>query len=257
MKASNLSFAGAGNVAGSLCRILFQTGHRIVRIVSETETRGRGLSRECGASWSQELIFNGETDIIIVSVPDSRLANVLSGIKCHPETVIAHTAGSFGLDVFPEYIRNKGVFYPLQTFTAGREINFDGLPFLIEADNQITAKTLENLALSVKGKVHFTDLERRIKAHLAAVFICNFTNHMLTIGKEIASEADIPFQWFEHLVMETISKALEKGPENSQTGPAVRKDHNTIKKHLELLSLSPGLQKLYNDVTQSIILHHK
>lgn len=253
----NLSFAGAGRVAEALCREMYRAGHRIIKIVSESPSSGKSLAIECDALWSGELNFNDRTDIIIVAVPDQRLADVLSEIQCSPDTLIAHTAGSYGLDVFPDHIKNKGVFYPLQTFSKGRNINFIDLPFLLETNNGYTAEMLGKLALSIKGKVHFIDVERRKKVHLAAVFICNFTNYMLTIGKEITAGADIPFEWFENLIRETISKALENGPEFSQTGPAVRNDMNTIGKHLELLSSSPDIQKLYNDITQSIIQHYK
>ena len=74
--------------------------------------------------------------------------------------------------------------------------------------------------------------------HLAAVFVCNFTNHMITLGREVSLKADYPFEILTPLIKETISKALDSGPENSQTGPAVRNDRNTIEKHLELLSFS-------------------
>jgi predicted short-subunit dehydrogenase-like oxidoreductase (DUF2520 family) len=93
--------------------------------------------------------------------------------------------------------------------------------------------------------------------HASAVFVNNFTNFMLTEGKEIALKAGFPFEILEPLIKETISKALEKGPDSSQTGPAVRNDLNTIKKHMELLSFSPDLRKLYGEVTQSILKHYK
>jgi predicted short-subunit dehydrogenase-like oxidoreductase (DUF2520 family) len=92
--------------------------------------------------------------------------------------------------------------------------------------------------------------------HLAAVFICNFTNHMLTGGKLVADKANIPFEIFYPLLRETISKAIELGPEKSQTGPALRNDLNTIEKHMELLSFSPELKKIYKEITMSIINYH-
>jgi predicted short-subunit dehydrogenase-like oxidoreductase (DUF2520 family) len=93
--------------------------------------------------------------------------------------------------------------------------------------------------------------------HLAAVFVNNFTNHMLRTGKEIASMAGFSFEVLEPLVNETISKALDIGPENSQTGPAVRNDLNTIEKHLDLLSFSPEMQDMYREITRSIITYNK
>ena len=60
----------------------------------------------------------------------------------------------------------------------------------------------------------------------------------------------------EPLIKETFSKAMDIGPENAQTGPAIRNDQNTIEKHLELLSFSPELQRIYGEMTRSIITYY-
>ncbi|MEI8224316.1 MAG: DUF2520 domain-containing protein [Bacteroidota bacterium] len=252
----NISFAGAGRVAGALCRELYHVGFRIDLIVSESENSGRLLADSCKASWSTNLKFPDSTGVIIVAVPDHRIKSVLSTLKCRPDTLVVHTAGSIGLDVFPEHIKRKGIFYPLQTFSKERKVVFKDLPFLLESSDKESLVILENLAGSIGGKVHFVDTEHRRMLHLAAVFVCNFTNHMLTAGKELAFNAGFPFEVLGPLVKETISKAMDTGPENSQTGPAVRNDQNTIEKHLELLSFSPELQRLYSELTRSIIKYY-
>ncbi|MDQ1296454.1 MAG: hypothetical protein QG611_432 [Bacteroidota bacterium] len=249
----NLSFAGAGRVAGALCMKMHHSGMRILQVISETETSGKPLARDCNAEWSELLSFHDSNDIIIVAVPDHRLKEVIKSIRCNEKTIVAHTAGSYGLEVFPDSIKRKGVFYPLQTFTKGRNIAFRDLPFLLEASDNDTGEILRKLAESTGGKAWFVDIERRKTLHLAAVFVNNFINHMLATGKELTSTVSLPFNMLEPLIMETISKALEDGPEKSQTGPAVRNDRDTIEKHMDLLSFSPELQNVYREVTRSII----
>lgn len=253
----NISFAGEGRVAGALCREMFYAGFNIELIVSESEKNGRSVADSCKASWSPGLIFPDSTDIIIVAVPDHRLKSVLDKIKCRPETLVAHTAGSIGIDVFPEQMIRKGIFYPLQTFSKDRKVIFKDLPFLLESSDKQSSAILENLAKSIGGKVYFIDTEHRRMLHLAAVFACNFTNHMLTMGQEVALKAGFPFDVLGPLIEETFSKAMDIGPENSQTGPAVRNDQKTIEKHLELLSFSPELQRIYSEMTRSIINYYK
>jgi predicted short-subunit dehydrogenase-like oxidoreductase (DUF2520 family) len=252
-----ISFAGAGRVAEALCKELFHAGFRIDKIVSETKDSGTLLADACQATWSSDLLFGDSTKILIIAVPDHRLKSVLGYIKCAPETLVVHTAGSFGLDIFPEHIKHKGIFYPLQTFSKGRKVNFMDLPFLLESSNDESSAILRKLVESIHGEVHFVDTDHRRMLHLAAVFICNFTNHMLTMGKEVTLKAGFSFELLVPLLKETISKAIDSGPENSQTGPAVRHDQNTIEKHLELLSFSPELQKIYNEMTKSIIEYYK
>jgi predicted short-subunit dehydrogenase-like oxidoreductase (DUF2520 family) len=257
MTRHNISFAGAGRVAGALCSIMYSVSCNIELIVSESEKNGISLADLCGASWSPELVFPDSTDIIIVSVPDNRLENVLHKIICRSETLVVHTAGSIGLDIFPEHIKKKGIFYPLQTFSTARNVDFEGLPFFLESSDDRSSKILKELAESIGGKVYYADTANRRKLHLAAVFVCNFTNHMLSLGKELALNAGFTFDVLKPLIEETISKAIDIGPENSQTGPAVRHDQNTIEKHLKLLSFSAELQKIYRDLTKSIINYHK
>ena len=79
---------------------------------------------------------------------------------------------------------------------------------------------------------------------------------MLTRGKEIAEKTGVPFEIFFPLILETMSKAMDLGPEKSQTGPAVRNDQNTIERHMDLLSFSPELKKIYREITLSIIDYH-
>jgi predicted short-subunit dehydrogenase-like oxidoreductase (DUF2520 family) len=253
----NLSFAGAGRVAGALCREMYSRGINIHYIVSESQTSAKLLADECGASWSADLVFDEPADIIIVAVPDHRLQIILSSIKCPENTLVAHTAGSFGLEVFPSSLKNTGVFYPLQTFSKERKISFSDLPFFIEASSSENEAMLKNLAESIGGKIYVVDKEHRKLLHLAAVFVCNFVNHMLTAGKEITTKAGLSYEVLEPLIAETISKAMELGPDQSQTGPAVRNDKNTIAKHIDLLSFSPELQNIYKDVTESIIKYYK
>ena len=253
----SISFAGAGKVAGALCRGLFHSGSEIIKIVSETWSDGLILADSCKARWSSKPEFADNENVVIVAVPDHRLGEVLSSIKCHEKCLVAHTAGSYGLEVFPSSIKHKGILYPLQTFSEGREIIFNGLPFLLEASDDYSGKILGNIVESLGGTGRFIDTEQRRIVHLAAVFINNFTNYMLTSGNEIAARAGVSLEIFEPLIRETVSKALQNGPEASQTGPAVRNDLNTVKMHLDLLSFSPELQNMYRQLTDSIIKHYK
>jgi len=252
----NISFVGAGRVASALCKEIFRAGFNVELIVSLSEKNGRSLAESCNASWSPEPLFPVTIDLIIVAVPDHRLKSVLKEIVCSPDTLVAHTAGSIGLDVFPKPINRKGIFYPLQTFSGGRKVDFKELPILLESSDQISYEILEDLAASIGGKTYSVNSEQRMMLHLAAVYISNFTNHLLTRGKQLAHNAGFPFEILYPLLKETVSKAMDIGPEESQTGPAVRNDRSTIERHLKLLSFSPEMNRIYNDITMSIIKYH-
>lgn len=240
-----------------MCRELYQRGHSIVHIVSRNGVAGRRLADSVKSTWSDDLSFPDSTQILLIAVPDHNLEEVLKKVRCRESVIIAHTAGSLGLDVFPEKLKNTGVFYPLQTFSDKRKLDLSGVPLFIEGSDQNCTEILKSLAETISSSVHLSDTAHRRLLHLAAVYVCNFTNYLLTIGKEISKVAEIPFETLHPLIIETVNKALELGPENSQTGPAVRNDLNIIEEHLDLLSFSPELKNIYDLITKSIISYYK
>jgi len=256
MKHLTISFIGAGRVAGALCMELFSKGYHIKKIVSRSKAAGEALARQCGAVWSNTAEFSENTDVIFVAVSDRNIGEVLDKLKCSQKTIVAHTAASFGLDVFPEKITRKAVFYPLQTFSHGRKIDFNELPVFIETPDEAITSVMVGVAESIGAKVFFADLQSRKMLHLAAVIVSNFTNHLLARGKDIAIKSGFTFEELKPLIMETISKAFDNSPENSQTGPAERNDKITISKHLEMLSFDSDLERIYNDISTSIINYH-
>jgi len=257
MKQYSLSFAGAGKVATALCRELYRKKFKISQVYSRSARGAEELAGYCMASSISRPEYSNDTSLIIVAVPDHKLAEVLHAIKCPDETVVAHTAGSFGLDIFPDYLKHTGVLYPLQTFTAGREIDFGSVPFFIEASDERSSSLLSSVAGSIGAGVYHSDTVHRRLLHLAAVFACNFTNHLLENSKDIAEKAGFDFDVLKPLITETFRKAVELGPENSQTGPAVRNDTVTINKHRELIADSERLLKVYEVLTESILNYYK
>lgn len=253
----HISFAGAGRVASGLCRELFRLDYPVDMVVSLTEKSGKALAGSVAAAWSQNLTFPETTGLIIVAVPDNKLESVLSSIDCSNKTAVVHTAGSYGLDAFPGKIMKKGVFYPLQTFSHERDLNFSEIPFLLESNDESTREMIHEIASALSRNVSFVDVGKRRLIHLSAIFVSNFTNFMFTAGNEIAHKAGFNLKILEPLIKETVSKALDMGPQRSQTGPAFRNDTITIEKHLRLLSSTPELSELYKSVTQSIIDYYK
>jgi len=244
-------------VAGILCGEFFSKGHKIVQIASAGRKNGPALASSCDAEWLDNLNFSSPADFIIVAVPDNQLGEVLQKIKCPSGAIIVHTAGSYGLDVFPAHLRNCGVFYPLQTFTAGRKINLDEVPVFLEASDSNVMAELKGLASVITSRIYESVTEHRRMLHLAAVFACNFTNHMFTLASQICRKTPYNPEVLFPLIKETVNKAVEIGPEVSQTGPAIRNDTLTIKKHLELLSFSEEMQKIYSEITDSISKYYK
>lgn len=190
-----------------------------------------------------------EADVYIISVSDNAIAEVSNNLP-FTNRLVVHTSGTSELSVLNSKNR-KGVFYPLQTFSKDKEIDFSSIPICLEAENDADFKTLEKLAQNLSQKVFDISSEQRKSLHVTAVFVCNFVNHMYTIGNQICEENNVPFEVLQPLILETAHKITTLKPEAAQTGPALRKDTKTINKHLEFLQES-NYQELYKLLTQSI-----
>lgn len=185
-------------------------------------------------------------DVTIIAVSDDVIAEVSSKIK---NTFVVHTSGSVALNDLKNN-SNKGVFYMLQTFSKEKEVNFSEVPFCLEATNEKEYLLLEKLAESIGKKIYPINSKQRKTLHVAAVFVNNFTNHLFKIGNDICEENNVPFEILQPLIKETALKIETLSPEKAQTGPAIRKDKETIKNHLNLLNKEQ--QEIYTILTKSI-----
>jgi len=158
------------------------------------------------------------------------------------------------MNSLPTQIR-KGVFYPLQTFSKQKEVNFKGIPICIEASRKEDVEMLQKIATALSDSVYKISSDQRKSLHLAAVFINNFSNHMYQIGNEICEENALPFSILKPLIKETAAKIDALDPKQAQTGPAKRNDQQTIAKQLKQLE-NKSYKKVYEVLTESIIQTH-
>ena len=251
-----VAIIGAGNLATRVSLELHNKGIEIAQVYSRTVTSALSLARMLGCNYvTKPEKITTDADIYLISVSDMIVADLLSKVNFNNK-LVAHTAGSIPLDDLKKYSKNYGVFYPLQTFSKFRDVNFIRIPFCIEANNKENEKILMELASVISKDVRLINSEQRKQLHLAAVFASNFVNHMYSIAFELLEEKDIPFDIIRPLINETASKIKNMTPRAAQTGPAVRLDKNIMQEHLLLLNKHPKLKKLYSQLSENINDYH-
>lgn len=244
-------FLGSGNVATRLAIALKKVGHEIVQVYSRTGKNATLLAEKTGAEPINEVArVTDAADLYIFSVKDDALPDIIANMPS-VKGVWVHTAGSVSMDLFSSHAKEYGVLYPLQTFSRDREVDFAHIPFFIEGSSMETVQLLGELAGTLSAHVHRLSEEKRATLHLAAVFACNFTNHMYALADEIIGEEGIPFDVLKPLITETAAKVMEMRPREAQTGPAVRFDEKVMQVHLERLN-SIAMKELYMQVSKSI-----
>ena len=244
---------GAGNVATHLALALHHAGHEIVQIYSRTESSAKALASQINAQFTNEIEkIQNEAELYIYAVSDSALAD-LSENNFAPDAIHVHTAGSVSMDIFEGKRKHFGVFYPLQTFTKSKPVNFAEIPVFVEGNNNEVVETLSELASTISNQHFELNSEQRMKMHLSAVFCCNFVNYFYSVAYQLVKENDLPFEVLVPLIMETADKIKTLNPTEAQTGPARRNDIPVMEKHLTLLNNHPEWQQLYNQLSKMIL----
>lgn len=239
---------GSGNVAQHLIQVLLQAKN--VDLVQAFARNPNHLSHLLPSTKiTSDYQKIAEADLYIISISDNAIAEVSEQLPFENRLVV-HTSGSSDITVLSDKNR-KGVFYPLQTFSKNKAIDFTPIPMCLEAENQNDYQILEQVAKSLSQKVFAISSEQRRSLHVSAVFVCNFVNHLYQIGNQICEENNIPFEVLHPLIQETAQKIKELSPSEAQTGPAVRNDTKTIEKHLAFLE-NENYKKIYELLTQSI-----
>jgi len=238
---------GSGNVAYHLVKAFKQNNLEIHQIFGRNEGELSKISNEFHIPYSTEKLEDAE--LYIIAVSDSAVENVSELIK-NENALVAHTSGSLPMKIMNGNYR-KASFYPLQTFSKNKNLDYSKIPFFIEADNQIDEKSLMELASIISDNVEVSTYEKRKYIHLTAVFACNFVNHLFARAKEISDSQDLDFNYFIPLIDETVEKIHHLDPKSAQTGPAVRGDERILQLHEELISDEEHL-KIYRLMNESI-----
>lgn len=245
---------GAGNLATSLGKALLDAGHDILQVFSRTIESAAKLADLCGAAPVNDISkVRDDADLYVLSVKDSALAELIPQLcKGKESHVFVHTAGSVSMDIFQGMAIHYGVFYPMQTFSKSRLVDFENIPCFVEGSDEFSLHLLDSLARELSNSVYHLSSADRKYLHLSAVFACNFVNHCYAISQDILGKHGVPFDVMLPLIDETARKIHEMSPIDAQTGPAVRYDGNVIREQSLLLRDNPMLKEIYDRMSMSI-----
>ncbi|MCI9845659.1 Rossmann-like and DUF2520 domain-containing protein [Flavobacterium pectinovorum] len=190
-----------------------------------------------------------DADLYVIAITDDAISEVSAQLPFQNRLVV-HTSGTSSIAVLNSKNR-RGVFYPLQTFSKAKPVDFSIIPICLEAESEADYTILETVAKSISNAVFSISSEQRKALHVSAVFVNNFTNHLYQIGQEICEEHQVPFEILKPLIEETADKIKTLKPIDAQTGPAKRHDSTTIEAHLNYLT-NQTQKDIYKILTQSI-----
>ena len=248
----NIVIIGSGNVATHMGVALFQANNNILQVYSRQRENAIALANTINAQAITDLnAIDQEADLYIVSLKDDVLEDVIDLMPLL-NGIVVHTAGSVPLSVLSRFDK-YGVFYPFQTFTKSAELIFRHVPILVESNDDEVFEKLWRLANSLSDTVLKANSKQRGHLHIAAVYACNFVNHMYRLADEVLKESELPFELLHPLIAETAAKVQKMAPEAAQTGPAIRNDQKIMDKHIDILEGNDEWQGIYKALSESII----
>lgn len=251
-----ITLIGAGRVANHLGPALKKAGHRFGQVYSRTMVHATDLAAVLGAeAVDQPSTIKPGADVYLCALSDDALTVVLDCLPLNQgdNPLLVHTAGSLPLSVLAPYTNRAAVLYPLQTFSPGRVLDLTSLPIFVEATDEASLQVVSALAAGVSSVVKPLGSEQRLTLHLAAVFACNFVNHLYGEAGRLLEEEGLDFSLLLPLIDETAAKVHDLTPREAQTGPAVRNDLRVINKHVARLDTHPQRAALYKLLSEHIL----
>ncbi|HWA35128.1 MAG TPA: DUF2520 domain-containing protein [Cyclobacteriaceae bacterium] len=251
-----LSFIGSGNLAWHLAPALENAGYVVTEVYSRNPRHAEDLTeRLYQAEVRHSLDFSASSSsVFIIAASDDAIEDIATEIVLPDESFLLHTSGSQPLDLLQfAATENTGVFYPLQTFSKNKRVDFKTVPIFLESNNEETSRLMTTLGKAISNDVRKIGSMERKALHVAAVFASNFANHMLTLSKDILQKNSLDFDLLKPLIAETFNKSLTNGPDRSQTGPAVRGDLEILDRHIEFLQDDKTMGEIYRLISQDIL----
>lgn len=251
----SITIIGAGNVGQHLAKRLHACGQHLCQIFSRTPAKAKRVAKAVGAKGISNLNdVTPEADLYILAITDDATALVTEQIAFlnQHQKIVVHTSGSVSSQVFEGYFDHYGIFYPLQTFSAEKSVDFEQLPFCIYGNRPAIQRNLMTLAQSICPNVYAVDDAQRGVLHIAAVLVNNFTNRLYAMAHHICQDQHLPFELLLPLIHETVRKIEHTPPDQVQTGPAMRGDVQTIERHRKFLEVYPNYLALYQLFTSQL-----
>ena len=249
---NKIAIVGTGNVTHHLSDVFVNNNIGITCFASRNHDRAITLAAIRNSVASEISSISKDVDLIIIAVSDDAISDVVQKIP-FGNYIVVHTSGSISIDVFKNRFEKYGVFYPLQSFSKSREVDFSEIPLLVEGNTEATTDSLYTLAKRISGRVEKMGSEKRGMLHLSAVIANNFVNFLAAKSYGFLEHNNIDGTLLQPLIKETIARLQTHHPNEMQTGPAKRNDKKTIEKHLKQLESNPKLQSLYRLISQQII----
>jgi predicted short-subunit dehydrogenase-like oxidoreductase (DUF2520 family) len=262
----SISIVGPGNLGTALAIELARIGYPVRQIFSRPKSAavktGHALARRVKA----QHLFVGEaaldSDILWLTVPDDAITEVaeqLAPTQAWRGKVVLHPSGALTSDELAA-LKARGAkvasAHPMMTFVRGRKPAWRGVAFALEGDAG-AVQTAFMIARDLGGNPFQIAKENKALYHAFGAFASPLLVALMSAMEQVAEAAGVPpkkaKQMVWPLLSQTLQNYLEKGGARAFSGPLVRGDVKTVRKHLEELRRAPEAREVYLALARAAI----
>lgn len=249
----NIVIIGSGNIASQLAKAFYAADNKIMQIYSRTLANAQALANVVNSDAIADLSkIDKSADLYIIAVVDDVISTIANQLPTDLSGIVIHTSGATSIDILGVF-QNRGVIYPPQSINKDIQTDIDLIPFGVEGNSPETLEKLFSFIQSIAPKSFPCTSKQRLALHIAAVMANNFSNALFQMAADILKHEQLDFELIRPIILETAIKVQNHLPSHTQTGPAVRNDFKVIDKHLQFLSQTPDVSKIYQLLTDFIV----
>ena len=256
-KKPSIVIVGAGNLATALASSLRGAGYRIEAVIGrakgKSRTRARELATRVGARAASDAI-GLKSRILWLCVPDGEIARasvVLADTFDGAGKIALHSSGALGSDEL-QPLKGKGAavasVHPLMTFVKGSASSFEGVPFAIEGD-AVAVHVARGVVRDLGGDAYTIRKAEKNAYHAWGTFASPLLTALLATAEQVAELAGVKRraarQRMLPILLRTVQNYGNLGAGKGFSGPIVRGDVETVRRHLEVLRQSPVSRRVY------------
>ena len=258
-----IAIVGAGKLGAALAISLRGAGYSISEIVSRdgegSRRRAKALARRAGTVAATLRKAALRADLVWFCVPDGEIEKCarLLAARDWKGKIAVHSSGAMTSDEL-SVLRKRGAHvasvHPMMTFVEGVTPALKGVGFAIEGDRE-AAQTISKIVRRLGGESFPIAAKDKALYHAWGTFLSPLLTALLAAGEEVAKGAAVPAnrsrRWMLPIVRQTVENYAKQGGARGFSGPIVRGDAATIKKHLEVLRKLPLARDVYVTLARS------
>jgi predicted short-subunit dehydrogenase-like oxidoreductase (DUF2520 family) len=262
--AKTITIVGPGRLGTALALTLHRAGYIIDEIVSRSPTGARALARGVGARLTTLARARLGADIIWVLVPDDAIADTARALAPATEwkgKIALHSSGALASDELAP-LRARGAhiasLHPMMSFVHSSLPDMAGVWFAVEGD-AAAARPARRIVRDLGGEVFSIRPAEKALYHAWGAFACPLVVANLTLAENIARELGVSEasarKTIAPMLRQTIENYLQHGAAAAFSGPLVRGDVATIRRHLQALAKLPAARDAYLALARAALLN--